>query len=205
MDAPDHACSCFGAVAGREPCEAAWDAQAALEQAMNGDEEQTVALLDYYKFFDSFHPPFFAALMKDMVVDSGLIDLFQDLNTNATRRVRIAGTYGHGFQTFNALGQGDTLTLLIALTYVSIQFSALDKYVPSVKGSAVVDDRTLRGPGVEVDAAVRFIMSFDQKAGHVTHPGKLAYASALWFGAQPEVMVAATGTNGKTSVATFTR
>jgi len=33
----------------------------------------------------------------------------------------------------------------------------------------------------------------------------LAYAAALWFGAQPAVMVAVTGTNGKTSVATFTR
>lgn len=33
----------------------------------------------------------------------------------------------------------------------------------------------------------------------------LAFAAALWFGAQPGVMVAATGTNGKTSVATFTR
>jgi UDP-N-acetylmuramoyl-L-alanyl-D-glutamate--2,6-diaminopimelate ligase len=33
----------------------------------------------------------------------------------------------------------------------------------------------------------------------------LAYAAALWFGAQPEVMVAVTGTNGKTSVATFAR
>lgn len=33
----------------------------------------------------------------------------------------------------------------------------------------------------------------------------LACAAALWFGAQPEVMVAVTGTNGKTSVATFTR
>jgi UDP-N-acetylmuramoyl-L-alanyl-D-glutamate--2,6-diaminopimelate ligase len=33
----------------------------------------------------------------------------------------------------------------------------------------------------------------------------LAFAAALWFGAQPEVMVAVTGTNGKTSVATFTR
>ncbi len=33
----------------------------------------------------------------------------------------------------------------------------------------------------------------------------LAYASALWFGAQPETVVAVTGTNGKTSVATFTR
>ncbi|MDT8856497.1 UDP-N-acetylmuramoyl-L-alanyl-D-glutamate--2,6-diaminopimelate ligase [Paracoccaceae bacterium Fryx2] len=33
----------------------------------------------------------------------------------------------------------------------------------------------------------------------------LAWAAALWFGAQPETMVAVTGTNGKTSVATFTR
>ncbi|WP_375691410.1 UDP-N-acetylmuramoyl-L-alanyl-D-glutamate--2,6-diaminopimelate ligase [Pseudooceanicola sp. LIPI14-2-Ac024] len=33
----------------------------------------------------------------------------------------------------------------------------------------------------------------------------LAYAAALWWGAQPGIMAAVTGTNGKTSVATFTR
>ncbi len=33
----------------------------------------------------------------------------------------------------------------------------------------------------------------------------LAYTAALWFGRQPEVMVAVTGTNGKTSVASFVR
>jgi len=33
----------------------------------------------------------------------------------------------------------------------------------------------------------------------------LAFAAALWFGKQPETVVAVTGTNGKTSVATFTR
>lgn len=33
----------------------------------------------------------------------------------------------------------------------------------------------------------------------------LAFAAALWFRAQPETMVAVTGTNGKTSVASFTR
>ena len=33
----------------------------------------------------------------------------------------------------------------------------------------------------------------------------LASAAALWFGAQPDCMVAVTGTNGKTSVATFCR
>ena len=33
----------------------------------------------------------------------------------------------------------------------------------------------------------------------------LAIAASRWFGSQPEVMVAVTGTNGKTSVASFTR
>ncbi|MBD3678578.1 MAG: UDP-N-acetylmuramoyl-L-alanyl-D-glutamate--2,6-diaminopimelate ligase [Rhodobacteraceae bacterium] len=33
----------------------------------------------------------------------------------------------------------------------------------------------------------------------------LSFAAALWFGALPEVMAAVTGTNGKTSVSTFTR
>jgi UDP-N-acetylmuramoyl-L-alanyl-D-glutamate--2,6-diaminopimelate ligase len=33
----------------------------------------------------------------------------------------------------------------------------------------------------------------------------LSGAAALWFGAQPDTMIAVTGTNGKTSVATFTR
>ncbi len=33
----------------------------------------------------------------------------------------------------------------------------------------------------------------------------LAYAAAIWFGAKPATMVAVTGTNGKTSVASFTR
>ena len=33
----------------------------------------------------------------------------------------------------------------------------------------------------------------------------LAYAAALYYGAQPDVVVAVTGTSGKTSVATFTR
>lgn len=33
----------------------------------------------------------------------------------------------------------------------------------------------------------------------------LAYTAALWFGAQPDTVVAVTGTNGKTSVSTFVR
>ncbi|WP_374641758.1 UDP-N-acetylmuramoyl-L-alanyl-D-glutamate--2,6-diaminopimelate ligase [Tabrizicola sp.] len=48
------------------------------------------------------------------------------------------------------------------------------------------------------DSDVALVLAEDPRAA-------LACAAALWFGAQPEVMVAVTGTNGKTSVATFTR
>ncbi|MFN6925798.1 MAG: UDP-N-acetylmuramoyl-L-alanyl-D-glutamate--2,6-diaminopimelate ligase [Tabrizicola sp.] len=48
------------------------------------------------------------------------------------------------------------------------------------------------------DTDVALVVAEDPRAA-------LACAAALWFGAQPETVVAVTGTNGKTSVATFTR
>jgi UDP-N-acetylmuramoyl-L-alanyl-D-glutamate--2,6-diaminopimelate ligase len=48
------------------------------------------------------------------------------------------------------------------------------------------------------DATVAVIVAEDPRQ-------TLAMTSALWFGAQPETMVAVTGTNGKTSVASFVR
>lgn len=48
------------------------------------------------------------------------------------------------------------------------------------------------------DSEIALIVAEDPRAA-------LAGAAALWFGAQPGIMVAVTGTNGKTSVATFTR
>jgi UDP-N-acetylmuramoyl-L-alanyl-D-glutamate--2,6-diaminopimelate ligase len=48
------------------------------------------------------------------------------------------------------------------------------------------------------DTDVALVVAEDPRAA-------MACAAALWFGAQPETVVAVTGTNGKTSVATFTR
>jgi UDP-N-acetylmuramoyl-L-alanyl-D-glutamate--2,6-diaminopimelate ligase len=48
------------------------------------------------------------------------------------------------------------------------------------------------------DAEVALILAEDPRE-------TLARVAALWFGAQPETMVAVTGTNGKTSVASFCR
>ncbi|WP_295074800.1 UDP-N-acetylmuramoyl-L-alanyl-D-glutamate--2,6-diaminopimelate ligase [Tabrizicola sp.] len=66
--------------------------------------------------------------------------------------------------------------------------------------AAVLTDATGARLAAEVlaDTDVALVVAEDPRAA-------LACAAALWFGAQPEVMVAVTGTNGKTSVATFTR
>ena len=66
--------------------------------------------------------------------------------------------------------------------------------------AAVLSDREGANIAADVLAAadVPLVLAEDPRQ-------TLAYAAALWFGAQPKVMVAVTGTNGKTSVATFTR
>jgi hypothetical protein len=88
---------------GREHREAAWDTQAEIAAAMDGEEEVVLASLDYHNFFDSFEPNFFAKFLLKMGIDPLLVRLFLDLNLNARRRIRIGGVYSEEFGTFNAL------------------------------------------------------------------------------------------------------
>ena len=57
---------------GREAKEAPWDVQMAIAAAADGNCELVVALLDYYKFFDSFEPHFFSKFLEDMGVTRSL-------------------------------------------------------------------------------------------------------------------------------------
>ncbi len=66
--------------------------------------------------------------------------------------------------------------------------------------AAVLTDRAGAEMGADAlaSAGVPVVIAEDPRQA-------LSYAAALWFGAQPGHVVAVTGTNGKTSVATFTR
>jgi UDP-N-acetylmuramoyl-L-alanyl-D-glutamate--2,6-diaminopimelate ligase len=66
--------------------------------------------------------------------------------------------------------------------------------------AAVLTDATgaKLAAGALADTDLALVVAEDPRAA-------LACAAALWFGGQPETIVAVTGTNGKTSVATFTR
>lgn len=77
------------------------------------------------------------------------------------------------------------------------------RFIPSVLeqgAAAVLTDAEGARMAAEIlaDTDVALVVAEDPRAA-------LACAAALWFGAQPETVVAVTGTNGKTSVATFTR
>jgi UDP-N-acetylmuramoyl-L-alanyl-D-glutamate--2,6-diaminopimelate ligase len=66
--------------------------------------------------------------------------------------------------------------------------------------TAILTDREGASIGAEAlsGSAVALVVTEDARAA-------LARAAALWFGAQPAAIVAVTGTNGKTSVASFAR
>ncbi|WP_126976119.1 UDP-N-acetylmuramoyl-L-alanyl-D-glutamate--2,6-diaminopimelate ligase [Frigidibacter oleivorans] len=73
-------------------------------------------------------------------------------------------------------------------------------YALRMGAAAVLTDR--KGAEIARDALeaspVALVLAEDPRAA-------LSFAAALWFGAQPDTVVAVTGTSGKTSVATFTR
>ncbi|PKP70789.1 MAG: UDP-N-acetylmuramoyl-L-alanyl-D-glutamate--2,6-diaminopimelate ligase [Alphaproteobacteria bacterium HGW-Alphaproteobacteria-4] len=90
--------------------------------------------------------------------------------------------------------------LFAALPGVAAHGAEFISYALRMGASAVLTDRA----GAEI---ARDVLAGSQVALVLAEDPRqaLAFAAALWFGRQPETVVAVTGTNGKTSVASFTR
>ncbi len=90
--------------------------------------------------------------------------------------------------------------LFAALPGSNVHGGAFIQYALRMDAAAVLTDSA--GAAMAADelagSAAALIVVEDPRAA-------LAYAAALWFGRQPAFAAAVTGTNGKTSVATFTR
>lgn len=90
--------------------------------------------------------------------------------------------------------------LFAALPGVNAHGAEFIKYALRMDAAAILTDPAgaeIAGEVLRASDAVVVVTEDPRQA--------LAYASAIWFGAQPGTMVAVTGTNGKTSVASFTR
>ncbi|QBY00959.1 UDP-N-acetylmuramoyl-L-alanyl-D-glutamate--2,6-diaminopimelate ligase [Rhodophyticola sp. CCM32] len=88
--------------------------------------------------------------------------------------------------------------LFAALPGTQVHGAEFIQYAVRMGAAAVLTDRA--GAAIATDhlGDVGLVLVEDPRAA-------LAHAAALWFGMQPETVVAVTGTNGKTSVASFTR
>jgi UDP-N-acetylmuramoyl-L-alanyl-D-glutamate--2,6-diaminopimelate ligase len=90
--------------------------------------------------------------------------------------------------------------LFAALPGVNMHGAEFIEYALRMGARAILTDRK----GAEIAAA--FLAKANPALVIAEDPRQtLAYAAALWFGRQPEIAVAITGTNGKTSVASFLR
>lgn len=90
--------------------------------------------------------------------------------------------------------------LFFALPGTKVHGAEYIQYAIRMKAGAILTDRegALIAEEVLAESGVPLIIAEDPRE-------TLAFTASLWFEAQPDVMVAVTGTNGKTSVATFTR
>ncbi|MEO1536378.1 MAG: UDP-N-acetylmuramoyl-L-alanyl-D-glutamate--2,6-diaminopimelate ligase [Pseudomonadota bacterium] len=89
--------------------------------------------------------------------------------------------------------------LFAALPGTKVHGGEFIQYALRMKAGAILTDRA--GAAIAAD-----VLKGDVPVVIAEEPREtLAFTAALWFEAQPEVQVAVTGTNGKTSVASFTR
>ena len=90
--------------------------------------------------------------------------------------------------------------LFAALPGVKVHGAEFVSFALRMRAAAILTDRDgARIAKADIEASnAALIVAEDPRQ-------VLAHSAALWFGAQPNVMVATTGTNGKTSVASFTR
>ena len=173
-----------GCIPEREMPDVSWDAQAKCEHAMLTKANPVILLLDYRKFFDASEPEWIRKFAIALGLDADLAESAAQLYKNLIRFLRIGNTYGDPLTATNGLGQGDSFSLLIALSFISIQFHFLTNKHPNIKMGSCLDDRNIRGVREDVYYAYKTIIEIDTAAGHYVNPKKLAMIATTIKGRQ---------------------
>ena len=119
-------------------------------KAVINDKPNTLAILDYYKSFDSSDRKWTTAFLRKLNFPKDFVDMQEILYQNITRYIKIGDSYSEPMDTYNGYGQGDPGSLIPALAYVSIQFYYIYNIHPNIRCSVVIDDRNIRGDREEV-------------------------------------------------------
>ena len=155
-----------GATPGLEALDVAWNAQADLELAMLRKIKLVLSSYDFKKYFDSFQYDFTKDMLLHCGMDPGLVHLTCHLYQNSWRTMKSGNSLSEPFQTANGFGQGDVLSLIPALVFVSWQFKVIEARHPTVTKGAYIDDRNFRGSLSEILLVDECVQEFDTLAMH---------------------------------------
>ena len=92
-----------------------------------------VVMLDYCKFFDVFDIICNCELFKKIGLQGQRPDMVTHLYLNLHRYIKLGSSYGPLIRPSNGLGQGDSISLLLAPALVSVQFKMLDNQFPNLQ------------------------------------------------------------------------
>ena len=151
----------------------AWDRQANIEAAQAEGTDLVGAFLDYEKFFDRFHPSLVRGLLEKSGLPPGIASQLHFLYTNLQRYIRVVDTYGAVIPQTNGIGQGCSLSLIVANLYVATLFNLLTATFPEVDLGAFLDDRNITTTSTErMVQVLEATKQFDNTAGHKTNLSK---------------------------------
>ena len=136
----------YGGVGGKEALEAAWDAQLDIEQALVNKQDLVFLTVDYRKYFDSFDRRFMKKFLDHFGLPENLNAWMHEEYDKLKRATKIGKSVGDAHKYANGYRQGDPLSLLAALAFVSVQFTKIQRLWPELRVGALIDDRNIRGP-----------------------------------------------------------
>ena len=148
----------------------AWDLQAQIEEANVGDQKIVGAMLDYGKLFDRFQPDLVRGILMESGCPPGIARQLHYLYTNLKRYIRVAGTYGAVVEQTNGVGQGCSMSIIVANLYVTTLFRFLKCKFPDIELGAFLDDRNFTARDIgQLVKVLEATAEFDATAGHKTN------------------------------------
>ena len=136
--------------------------------------DRTFLTVDYKKYFDSFDRRFMKQFLERFGLPANLNEWVHQEYDKLQRCTKIGKTLGEPHTYANGYGQGDPLSLMTALAFVSAQFTRIQEKWPALRIGAVIDDRNIRGPLDQVVAAHNDMVMFDKAAGQSIEHDKTA-------------------------------
>ncbi len=129
--------------------------------------------LDYAMLFDLFHLALVSGLLDRSGAPPTLAKQMEYTYRHLKRYIRVADSYGAVIQQSNGVGQGCTLSIVVANLYVATLFRYLRWKFLDVEVAAFLDDRNMTTETVErLVEAVAATGRFDEAAGHKTNVDK---------------------------------